>query len=417
MYVLINFNSYLGGGETLLVRMVAHLKLTIQPFSVCCLKDSFIESEMVKMNLEDNMILFDKDCYDYYYLTPNRRTWLVDQISKHFSQQGVRFVSFCLRDLYLASHLLKVLPNATIVHLALHYQDNLYLGKSLWDKMLKKFFQIERFSRKRYLRLNNRLLNILAKKDAVVPMGDLMVDLWKDQYNIQLTRDVVVPLATYDFETVNAVSNFNNRIIWIGRIVDFKIPALVAMLDFIKRSPAYSLSIVGDGDLNFIKSYIKKNKIDNDRIKFYGEVAYSDLPGVIQDHSIGYAMGTSLIEIARFGLPTVMALGSPDHKLFKQGICGGLFTGKHRGNVGDNLFAGQNQATQPLLEEIIDDIEKDYSGAAERCKENLDNFSFTRNMEKYLNIIDSSVPVDLSEVQIPFPTFVRRWARNNFEGV
>jgi hypothetical protein len=192
-------------------------------------------------------------------------------------------------------------------------------------------------------------------------MSDLMVNFWNKEFSIKIKKENVVALPTYDFEEVMPQIPINNhKIIWIGRIVDFKIPALCVILNFINSNKKYSLSVVGSGNIKAVDKYINENRIDTCRIKFIGQVDYSKLGEIIKQHSIGYAVGTSLIEICRYGLPCIMGLSTPKHKLFKKNICGGLYADCIKGNVGDNLFAGEDEDNQMLIEDAISQLESNY---------------------------------------------------------
>jgi glycosyltransferase involved in cell wall biosynthesis len=240
-----------------------------------------------------------------------------------------------------------------------------------------------------------------------------MVKFWNKRFEICLTNDNVVALPTYDFpEEKPAIPQNNHKILFIGRIVDFKIPGLCVMLNYINRHKEYSLTVIGSGDKKNIDEYIDKNNIDTSRIEFIGQVDYSKLGDIIKQHSIGYAMGTSVIEICRYGLPAIMALSTPEHQLFKKDICGGLYANCVRGNVGDNLFAGESEDEQPLLEDIMAELEQNYEASASACYEYIKNdYDFTRNIERYLSIIDNAKPVDFSDVAIPNASLLRRYLR------
>ena len=81
-----------------------------------------------------------------------------------------------------------------------------------------------------------------------------------------------------------------------------------------------------------------KNCIERNQVVFLGKVDYDKLGEVIQGHAIGYAMGTSIIEMTQYGIPVIMAMASPDYKLFSKDIWGGLYVNKSQGNVGVDLI-------------------------------------------------------------------------------
>lgn len=410
MLVLINLNGYLGGGETLMVRMASFIQNSSRPFCMICAEKSYIYTDLIK-NKVSNIITIQNDKADFYYKNESERAAIIEEVrSKLPKSDSYSFVTFCMRDLYMITQLTKVVSNSKVCHLVLHYQDNLYVCQSLLDKIYKKVCHKERYSRKEHIDFNSRLFNRLCESDAIIPMSDLMVNFWNKRFGINLKTENVVALPTYDFpEDKPNIPQNNHKIIFIGRIVDFKIPGLCVMLNFINNHKDYTLTVIGSGDMVQVEDYIKKKNIDTSRIEFIGQVDYSKLGDIIKQHSIGYAMGTSVIEICRYGLPAVMAMSAPDHQLFKRDICGGIYANCVRGNVGDNLFAGEKEDDQPLLEEVMADLEKNYETSAIACYEYIkSDYSFTKNINRYLDIIDNAKATDFSDLEIPQSFWLRK---------
>lgn len=416
MLVLINLNEYLGGGETLMVRMADYLQKGERPFCMICAEKGYIHDALRKKGVS-NIITIDNENVDYYYENQEGRQAIIENLKKKLPKaDSYAFVTFCMRDLYTISQLTKIVPNSKVCHLVLHYQDNLYVCQSVLDKAYKKIFHKERYSRKKHIEFNNGLFNRLCASNAIIPMSDLMVAFWNREFDIKLSSDCVVALPTYDFPAEKpSIPTNNHRILFIGRIVDFKIPGLCVMLNFINKHKEYSLTVIGSGDKAQIDNYIEKNSIDTSRIEFIGQVEYSKLGDIIKQHSIGYAMGTSVIEICRYGLPAVMALSSPDHQLFERDICGGLYANCVRGNVGDNLFAGEKQEDQPLLEDVMEELEKNYERSAESCYAYIKrDYDFSTNIEKYLKIIDKAKSTDFTDLNIPISGKFRAFLQKKF---
>lgn len=412
MIVLINLNNYLGGGETLMVRMASYLNHSNTKFRAICSKNSYIRKDLEKNGVK-SITTIDNWRADYYYLNESDRQALVEDILEIVSDcEQVSFITFCMRDLYTITQVAKQRKNCKVTHLVLHYQDNLYVCQSLKDKLVKKYLGKENYSRKGHIVFNNQLFNRLCANDAIIPMSDLMVNFWNKKYGINLKTENVVALPTYDFpEEKPTIPQNNHKIIFIGRIVDFKIPGLCVMLNYINSHPEYSLTIVGNGDMKSINDYIDKNHIDRSRLNFVGQVDYSKLGEIIKEHSIGYAMGTSVIEICRYGLPSIMALSTPEHQLFKRDICGGIYANCVRGNVGDNLFAGESEDDQPLLEDVMVELESNYAKAAEDCYNYIKNdYDFTRNIKRYLEIVEKTRVTDFSDLEIPECSKLRKIA-------
>lgn len=412
MIILVNFNSYLGGGETLAVRFSDYLYKNNMSFKILCLNDSYISKDLRRYGIPDELIAdIDLDP-NYYYLTDKERKVFLTKISAIIPNDSrVNVITFCSRDLFTFVDVTKKRSNIVLTHLILHDQDNLYVCQSLLDKVKLKFFHVQSFSNKKQITYNSHLFNLLSSSNCTIPQCDLQVTLWRDVYGIKLDFRNVVPLPVCDFSLFNPEFRIinNKKIIWVGRVVDFKIPALCSMISFVNRHPDYSLTIVGDGDMKSVKEFISSRSFTTSNISFVGEVDYAQLPAIIKSHDIGYAMGTSIIEIGKWGIPVIMALGAPHKVFFKRDICGGLYTNVAKGNVGENLYCGQSEDEQSTIDDAIIYIEKNYEASARDCYNCIRSmYDINTNIENYLGIVRRSKIIDFSHINIPKSSWLRR---------
>ncbi|WP_313636320.1 glycosyltransferase [Empedobacter sp.] len=389
--VLVNFNGYLGGGETLLVRFASFLQVQNIDYLIFCTKNSYIEEDLIKRDIKsENVTSFDIDP-NFYYLKDNRRQDLLNTLSKELDKGiNYRFVTFTLRDLYTIYSLSKNIE-CSITHLVLHPEDDLYVSQTLIDKFNYKFFKKRKFNEHKIIEFNQRLIQTLNKRLGVISMTEIISKLWKSRVGVEIFGDYIIPLPSFKpLEKVVENKFFSKKIIWIGRIVDFKIPSLLQMIHFVSEND-YELTIVGDGEREKIDSYIVKNNINTKKIRFLGQVNYSDLPRIINEHSIGYAMGTSLIELAKFRMPVIIALASFDHKNFKSQISGGLFFDKYKGCDGTDLLFLKEEDIETSISKTIDLIKSDYNRVAEACYRFAEReFSEDLNFRQYLQVIKTT---------------------------
>lgn len=416
MIALFNFNSYLGGGETLFVRWGEWLQKRGEDYLLFYAENSYIEKDLARLNIATKHLRPVKGDINYYYLNNNKRRVLIEELLAGIGNiQEITLVSFCARDLYTLVDLIRNHNNFKLAHLVLHYQDNLYTCQTLWDKLLMKFKNQRHFSRKASLDFNTLLLDSLCKESIVIPQSVLQAKLWNKKYSIHLDEKITVPLPVCDFSQISHKTPINNnKIIWVGRIVDFKIPALCAMVDFIGKNCTYTLSIVGDGDEAFLKRYIKDKGYNSELFRFVGKVNYSDLHKIIKEHSIGYAMGTSIVEIGKYGVPVIMALASPDYQLFERPICGGLYLDISKGNVGDNLYF--KGATDPvvLIDDAMNKLMGDFENMSEmsyRCIK--ENFDSEINFKLYMKYLHDAKHIE-ANFKIPQSSFIRKIAHRLF---
>lgn len=410
MIALINFNSYLGGGETLFVRMAEYITgKTSEELKLFYPEKSYISDDLNRIRVEAKCLCPYSGDIDYFYLDEEKKSLLVSHIVgslKDFKE--IKLVSFCYRDLYTLIDVAKQLSDATVSHLILHDEDNLYLGQSLVNKLEYKFLKKKKFSNKTIIDFNNKLFFDLNKAHALIGEKET-TKIVMHKYGIDLEDSAIVPPPMCEFEDVPPYVAPGKKILWIGRFVDFKLPAIASILRFISAHQDYTLSLIGDGDMDFINKFAGDNNLNLSNVKFLGLQPYDKIDAIIKEHSIGYACGTSIVEIGKHGLPVITALFSPDHKLYSNAICGGLYDNKYKGNEGNNLLVGETEEQQPLIESVIKEIEQDFDGARMKSYNCMkDDFNLSTNMEGYLRIINNARPLDFSHIVLPSCPLLRK---------
>lgn len=413
LIILLNFNTYQGGGETLLLRFAKYLRDNKIDFLIFCSENSFIHNELKKIEYSECNFHSTNLSYDLPYLSEKKKKQFIDDLSKTICKDvKARLVSFCMRDLYAAFLVSRELSNSSISHLILHIQDNLFLGQTLWDKFQYISLRARNFTNKKNIKLNRLALTVVNKNGGLISMAQIINDFWLKSFKFLIPNENVVPLPS--FRLIPGVEYkllSNKRIIWIGRIVDFKIPSIIAMIEFVSSNENYSLTIVGDGDRKVIFDYVDSKSLDISRVSFLGEVPYQELGDVIKGHSIGYAMGTSLIELAMFKIPVIVALASYDHELFVRQICGGIFFNKQKGCDGSDLMLNNQSDIKTTISEMIYKIEFDYLNISKRCHEFAERgFSETDNFEAYFDIIKQSKIMSKLQknIDIPKASYLRK---------
>jgi glycosyltransferase involved in cell wall biosynthesis len=101
------------------------------------------------------------------------------------------------------------------------------------------------------------------------------------------------------------------RFCWIGRLCDFKSHILLYTINKLGKvadelDRKFEYHIVGDGSF---KEYLKKNIIPNARVQvvFHGALPHDKLDDFLYRHAdVVTAMGTSALEGAKLGLPTIL---------------------------------------------------------------------------------------------------------------
>ena len=161
-----------------------------------------------------------------------------------------------------------------------------------------------------------RFLGYLLEVNAIVFM---------DQTNIQVTSNGLgVRIREPSFLPIPAKAEAHNRVarkitdastiikfLWVGRIVDFKYYPLKKFLEDLSVIAAngdikFEVAVVGDGEyLGVLKKDLKKYQPVS--IKFFGHVNTQDLDNfILNNSSIMLGMGTSALEGAKLGVPTLL---------------------------------------------------------------------------------------------------------------
>lgn len=389
MIVLYNTNKYLGGGETLLIRFSEYLRAADVEFIVVCSRDSYIERTIAN----DVKCVALKCDANYYYLSSRERKQLLKELDEslgHASQ--VKFVTFCMRDLHTIAALTKVRPRLSITHLVLHIQDDLYTGQTLRDKLRYKFTGARKFRNFANIEFNRSLLKTLDGKRGLICMAEVIAKYWSNQFQIYIPRERIVPLPSFvEKEHIHGHRVNNRSILWLGRLVDFKMPAVLAMVQFLSVNDTYTLTIVGAGDSERIHAAMQSCNVAPGRVRFIGELGYEAIGAEISKHSIGYGMGTSLVELAMYKIPVIVALASYDHKEYKEAICGGLFFDQPLGCDGSELVLGDKASNVTTLKKAFDAIEANYVEISEKCHDYAaKNYSLDENFCRYLDIITAA---------------------------
>ena len=402
MIVLVNFNNYLGGGETLLLRIAE--KIGNKKSIVLGSKGSYIESEVTGGNGR-----FFEGNYNYHYLDASNKCNIFQWIEGSLPSGALKIVTFCMRDLHIMNDLMlsnrMARPGYSITHLLLHPLDHLYLCQNLQDKFWHWLLGNENYSQRENVQANTNLLAAVAESDSLIPMNINILNRFRQDTNINLNQSTIVPLPCYISSNkkreVACQIEYPLKIVWMGRIVDFKLPAILAMIDVIANTQGVEFYIIGYGNERAVKKYIKKKNVGR-RVKLVGKVKPGELPAALSKYDIGYAMGTSLVELTAHGLPTIVALAKPNFRRFRKPICAGLVFEQMLGNVGDDLYACGVERL-PTIEEKINEILASPEKVLEKSTSCIGiMFDFDCNIDKYLDVILNS-----KQLESPFPSLMK----------
>lgn len=156
------------------------------------------------------------------------------------------------------------------------------------------------------------LESIITKKGMVAMDGESDDTLFR-KYNLRYSG--FLPVFIHDSSFYNEISRKIEaeciRILWLGRIdLEFKIHILKKLLldiDFVskKSKETFIFDIIGDGPgLKELRLFVKENL--SLKVSFLGEIPTEKLSDIIPKYDIGFAMGTSALDIAAKKIPTIL---------------------------------------------------------------------------------------------------------------
>lgn len=160
----------------------------------------------------------------------------------------------------------------------------------------------------------NSLSLYLQENNSLYTMDDACNDVFYNYFGRRVSKYLPVVVSEEKFHEISIEKKyFSERFncVWVGRLDNqFKNPILHHLLfdlSIYSRDNRKEIifDIVGDGPgLDSAKKIAKK--IKNIKINFLGEIRGETLINTIRAHDVGFAMGTSALEIAACGTPTVL---------------------------------------------------------------------------------------------------------------
>ena len=179
-----------------------------------------------------------------------------------------------------------------------------YNNKSWFKFFSKTFFKSH----------TNRLVDMINKmhsKGALFFMSQDTFDFTYNLLELNFSNPQLMPVCIDDIPK-NLIVNtreIENRIniLWIGRLDDFKIHILNYFICSINKSKYLKshqiyFTIIGDGEHSFKEP---TNQNNNLIIEHFKSINHNELQGFIKNSDLFAGMGTSALEAARYGIPTI----------------------------------------------------------------------------------------------------------------
>jgi len=402
MIILFNLNKYVGGGEVLLIRFAEFLRENNIDYSIMsCKENSFIADESARLQL--NFIPWPHNNDSVAYMSDLEKDQLINSMSYNFrNYTDLSVFTFCFRDAYNCLYTF-----SNLIDINVSFSTGIYHPKDIY------YLSSMSLNKKYYINFNRGILKKYISNSSIIFMNDASRDISVGHKNetggsiapIPIKLPNEIPLRYKNDRDENEYNK--TRIICISRLVDFKIAAVLAIVRFVKNNPQYHLDLIGRGNLKFvIDLYCRFYNVQN--IKLFDNIEPHQLDEIIDNSSIGYAQGTSILEISKRGIPTIIAPYSRLRDIFDTKLgCFGVFGEKNDFNFGD--ITSPKDHSFVSIPETIKKIENNYEFYRDICINHTKRFSSDKVFNEILTTIQngSFTNQDLN-FNPPRPPFIKR---------
>lgn len=212
--------------------------------------------------------------------------------------------------------------------------------------------------------------------------------------DLKIKNPQFVPIMIDDYDNIKIDYQLNEQklnFVWIGRIADFKVHILVytirKILEYAKsKGLEISFHIVGNG--NYLE-YLKNSFTGNSSIFYYDYVAPTELKRFLNDKDIALGMGTSALDMAKYGLPTIL-LDFVYEEFHDDYLFNWLFETKNY-TVGRQIDASMLKNDNDSLETMLDYVRLNYHQLSQKTFNYIiENFELAISMEKLINVIQNN---------------------------
>jgi glycosyltransferase involved in cell wall biosynthesis len=243
-------------------------------------------------------------------------------------------------------------------------QENLSLTRFVYKFLLRTFYNKCR-----------QFTEYIFNTNALVFMDVVNVKTTSKFLSIELKDPLYVPVAIAATNHLSVFRESKNdlrkvvRVAWVGRVVDFKYYSLIHALETLNESAdkldlSFEIKIVGSGDY---ESKLKQEafKLSKLELVFIKNIVPSELDEfLVNEVDLLLAMGTSALEGAKLGVPTIL-LDISFSPISRDYCFKWLYQqdGYTLGNLVDDTEMRPNNFS---LEELIAQLQSDFSGVSER---------------------------------------------------
>ena len=403
MYVVINLNTYIGGGETLALRFCEFLDQRNEEYVLIVANHPQCWLRQAAASMKLNCVSWPSDCTSALLQNQKERDETVLFFEKLFQNNSeLRIFTICMQDFYNVTNVFSrftIQKNIKIVHGIYHPEDTSY-------------FSSFRISAKKIIKLNQQNMEKIESRNGLIFVNENAIrTTFSDGYQLSSASSreyVPLPIKLRSRIVLDKTIKRESvtRIVMISRFTDFKIGAVLNVMASVRESPEYELSLIGFGTYKFlIKIWLQL--FPSDRITFHGKIDPSNLKAYIKDATIGVAQGTAILEIAKFGIPVIVApYSSLKHVISRRYKFAGIFGETEGGHeFGDYRYSGSCDGKS--LRYLVNKVLGNYEYYRTLTSTHIQSFDNTLVGEKILNRLDDSA-CNPNDFIFPEPGILRK---------
>ena len=247
-------------------------------------------------------------------------------------------------------------------------------------------------------------LQSIIEKMGIVSMDGECDNVLFEKYKINYNNFIPVFIDDDSFRNtaIKKIKDNCVRIIWLGRIdLEFKIHILKKVLldiDFFSKESkeSFVFDIIGNGPgLEELKLFVEENLIL--KVNFLGEIESNDLLSVISQYDLGFAMGTSALDIAAKKVPTIL-LDFSYSEVLKYNYRWIFETDKYTLGRDINLLSEIDIDSMKSIKDIFIELNNDKNLISQKCFDYVYKTHSSKSALKKLNFHISSSKFTLNDV-------------------
>jgi len=265
------------------------------------------------------------------------------------------------------------------------------------NELISRIMLLTIFSR--YSGKVKKFIKILVSRNGLVFQDSVNVDITEKYLGIEIKKPNYLPIPSKKtdlnlFKEESEITENGLRIACLGRVADFKFYTLIRFLEDLDRiAPSFPMPIhvdvIGSGD------YLKKLKYEASKLTRYSFSFIDEIPVskvdefLIKNTDLLIAMGTTALEGAKLGVPTILLDISLER--VPEGYVYSWFYEREHYVLADIFNKNNLVPGNPSLKDRIDELISDYEAISERSIKHFSaNHSLDTVTEKFLTYAKNS---------------------------